>query len=197
MKKQNILICILIMMLSLTACGNNVHTEETSGTPSESRENIVDGENDETASGVRMAGEYIWFMPITEQEEKFLKEDIDQIQEIRFEYQAGNNPVTSMTFDFGEQKAYYGRKNKPEKEFFLTGEQINEIREILKDCAIYEWETRYEGTNGNSTGSFGWGLYYALEDGRIYTNAGWGVYGSMPGNFDILKKDLDAFWQEE
>ena len=198
MKKQrNIMLCILIVMLSLNACGNSGYTEETSMG------------NGVMMTGARMTREYVIENGLlTEeelegvdidkmiQEEKILKEDVDQIKVIMFEYQAGTDPESSMIFDFAEEKAYYYRgKTNPEKEFFLTGEQINEIREIIRNCAIYEWETIYPGTSGNSTGSFCWGLYYALEDGRIYTNAGWGVYGSMPGNFDILKKNFDAFWQ--
>ena len=270
MKKQPyILICLLIMMLFLNACGNNGHVEETSmGKDSnesnevvndnENRENIMEGKFNEIANGVRMSREYIienglateeelegvdidrmildcgwvegleeqcnialmitslkrdylfednrldylWLTSTTEQEEKVLKEDIDQIKVIGFEYQSGNNPVSSMVFDFEEQKAYYGDlflgKIEPEKEFFLTDDQINEIREIISNCAVYEWETRYEGTNGDTTGSFWWSLYYALEDGRIYSNSGSGVLGnSTLDNYDILEKGLEAFWKEQ
>ena len=223
-KRLNILLCILIMILALNACGNSEHLEETSmETESDSSEST------EETRGVRMTREYIiehglateeelegvdidrmildgdwtegieeeynialmiiglkkeylfeddrldytWLVSATEQEEEFLKEDIDRIKVIGFEHKAGNDPTISMIFDLEEQKAYDGiyfsRKHKyyPTKEITLTDEQINEIRELMRNCAIDEWGTRYEGTNGYSTGNFWWALYYALEDGRI------------------------------
>ena len=67
----------------------------------------------------------------------------------------------------------------------------------MRNCAIYEWETRYEGTDEDTTGVFWWGLYYALEDGRVYTNSGHGVLGkSAPDNYNILEDGLETFWDE-
>ena len=159
MKKRNILLCILIMMLVLNACGNNEYTEEI-GMETESDSS----ESTEETSGIRMTREYAieqgilteeelvgidfeamaeyydweegsestrdvkgvftrqgkkfllpgygfdytWLVSVTEQEEKFTKDDVDRIKAIGFNYKSGDSPAITMIFDFEERKEFYG-----------------------------------------------------------------------------------------
>ena len=145
--------------------------------------------------------DYSWLTSDIEQEEKFAKKDIGQITVIGFEYNAGDF-YTSMIFDFMKSKAYLGlslyEKAEPAKEISLTGDQIKKIKEMLNNYALYEWDKKYEGIDDFDIldSNFMWNLYYALEDGRIYSNSGSGGFGNnAPNNWNELRDGFEAFWE--
>jgi hypothetical protein len=112
------------------------------------------------------AFDYSYLIGNTEPEDAFTKDDIAEIKIIAY---ADNN--ASMIFDFSEKKAYFEignnlfeRRAYPEKYIELSDEQITELKNLMRDCKVAEWKTKYEGNYNSYDTDWGWWhLYYEFK----------------------------------
>lgn len=125
--------------------------------------------------------DYLWISSDTKAGEEFTEEDIDQIRAIGLMRQIANFD-TCVVFDFSDKKSYlwrlYQTGDEPTSELLLTDDQIETIKSLMSSCAVYDWDQKYRGKVDKDVfdTEFVWRLYYALEDGRVYSHSGSGAW---------------------
>ncbi len=86
-----------------------------------------------------------------------------------------------LVFEF-EKDVYYVNNVKPRP---LTTQQSAQLRELLEDCKVFDWERHTEGEEEESTGSFSWKLVLQTSNGEYCTYDGYTCDGSnLPDTFN-------------
>lgn len=144
------------------------------------------------------------YLTETEAEEgTFTEEEIPQIQVIAFYMNEGTYQET-LIFDRKSKLAYFGKavdllenNAKPTKQKELSGADLLQLEEILKDSGIQNWKKRYEGSSEGTTGWFHWRLFLEMEDGRVFDYSGSGAEGeSAPENYSLFIEKLHDMIEE-
>lgn len=103
-------------------------------------------------------------------------------------------------FDFEHNKAYFWRYYFITVDgptiILLTEDQIEQVKELIRSCYVYNWDEVYQGKEPNffeSDAHVEWRMYYVLEDGRFYSHQGWGRTDYAPDSyFDLIRGLIDV-----
>lgn len=75
----------------------------------------------------------------------------------------------------------------------LTEKETEYILKVYKDRNVTNWSIRYDGNNGDTTGSQSWFMLAELTDGTVQRSSGHGIFSGFPPEFSGLRKDLLFF----
>ncbi len=147
----------------------------------------------------------VYYQYITENErinEKLTEEELQTIKRVALCRSSGTD-LLSIIIDYEKAIIYYGKQvyllndgAVPTNEVILSEEKIENLNSMWKECEVLSWEKEYIGTSEGTTGSYGWSLYFELEDGKIKMYHGSGVLGdNTPNKFGVIMTTLNS-WNE-
>lgn len=127
---------------------------------------------------------------------KITKEEIPEIDVIIWEMHNGRRN-TWMAADFGKKTVFGGDGDRlnacgeEERLAEMTEDDMTFIRKTVAACGIPEWDNEYRGTNGNTTGSYSWGVGFRLAGGKCISYGGEGVLNSgTPGKLPVFCRTM-------
>lgn len=131
------------------------------------------------------------------------EEDIPGIQTAALYITDGTYQET-IILDMGKEKGYWGKgtnllydMDEESEQITFTGEKREAFTKLLENCQVAAWKSRYEGTNEDTTGSFGWTLYLKMQSGKISRYTGSGVMGeNRPEQWDDFEKGIKKLFEE-
>lgn len=134
--------------------------------------------------------------------QKLTEEELKTVKRIALCHSSGTD-LLSIVIDYENETIYYGDQTYllangavPTNEVILSEEKIESLNNMWKECEVLSWEKEYIGTSEGTTGSYGWSLYFELEDGKIKMYHGSGMLGdNTPNKFGVIMTTLNS-WNE-